>query len=61
MAPVGRARNGFPERFNLSELYMLEEGKNYTLRVHTRVKRLGEPYQDLELPKIPIKVGEIPP
>lgn len=61
MAPVVSARNGFPERFNLSELYILEEGKTYTLRVQAQVKRLGEPYEDLNLQNLPIKVREILP
>ena len=62
MAPVGSAKGGFPERFNLSELYILEEGKTYKLRVRTQVKKLGDSaYQDLEISNIPIKVGEVLP
>lgn len=62
MMPIGSAKGGFPERFNLSELYILEEGKTYKLRVRTQVKKLGEPaYQDLEISDIPIKVGEVAP
>lgn len=41
--PLVSGRNAYTERFNLSELYTLRPGRDYVLRVSTRIKSSETP------------------
>lgn len=56
------SKGHYVERFNLGELYRLEEGETYILRVHSEVKqKVGVPFVTLNLEDITLKVDKVRP